>query len=577
MERITRQDVQIIGVLFVLALLVNWKLIADGFVYGAYDIGWHLMWIQDFSRELMGGVLYPRWLDYANYGWGSATFVFYPPLSYFLATLLKATLHLDAGDTSTALFFLGIFGGACAFYCFARNSYLRSASLVGAAAYALAPYAAFDIYFRAALAEVMAMIWLPLIFLFTDKSLADCRYRGALSLVFALLALTHLPTFFIAVLFWAPYAMLRHRQNAKGANWTALLLLFLYLAIGAGLAALYIGPALLEQQYVNIGAIKQMAGGWREHMLDAPRVMNFVVLPDVILRTICASVLLALISLAFNGQELKQKLHDGELLTWCGLATAAVLLMSSLSAFIWQAIAPLQMLQFPWRMLTLLSFFMAVLFTICTQRIAQSNEGSGPVRLLCMVVVACLLLTNFMFDQIVTKFRSGIRNITPTLDDGTAPEIITSRIQQLPRLVANLAPYPDVEEYRPLIHSGNASKPVPAPHPDQSAVVLNDATAAVEALSFGVNTRSFKVKSKHELTARVHTYWYPAWSASVDGVPHDIRQADDGAIEITLPAGEHDVQLRYGIMPEEKACLLASMLSLFGLILLSVFDWRRPN
>ena len=79
----------IIVVLLVSAtVIINWKMIRDG-LNGMTDMRWHITWLQHFSKQLAEGIWYPRWLAGTNYGYGSPTFVFYPPLVYYLGSLLK--------------------------------------------------------------------------------------------------------------------------------------------------------------------------------------------------------------------------------------------------------------------------------------------------------------------------------------------------------------------------------------------------------------------------------------------------------------------------------------------------------
>ncbi|MDJ0636402.1 MAG: hypothetical protein QNJ34_24710 [Xenococcaceae cyanobacterium MO_188.B29] len=79
----------IIVILLVLAtIIINSRMIRDG-LNGMTDMRWHITWLQHFSKQLAEGILYPRWLAGTNYGYGSPTFVFYPPLVYYLGSLIN--------------------------------------------------------------------------------------------------------------------------------------------------------------------------------------------------------------------------------------------------------------------------------------------------------------------------------------------------------------------------------------------------------------------------------------------------------------------------------------------------------
>ncbi|MBD2078390.1 hypothetical protein [Leptolyngbya sp. FACHB-17] len=82
------------------AIVIAWKMIRDG-VNGLGDLSWHMTWIQHFAMQLTENV-YPRWLAGANYGYGSPTFVFYPPLVYYLGASFRL-LGLNIQQTIAAL------------------------------------------------------------------------------------------------------------------------------------------------------------------------------------------------------------------------------------------------------------------------------------------------------------------------------------------------------------------------------------------------------------------------------------------------------------------------------------------
>src|SRR4030042_2647515 len=53
------------------------------------DMVFHSFQANQFDRAIRDGVFYPRWIPDANNGYGSANFIFYAPLSYYLVSAIR--------------------------------------------------------------------------------------------------------------------------------------------------------------------------------------------------------------------------------------------------------------------------------------------------------------------------------------------------------------------------------------------------------------------------------------------------------------------------------------------------------
>jgi uncharacterized membrane protein len=184
-----------------LVLLVVLELVAP-FVTKNYgiDARFHLLWIDQFSKLNIEGILIPTWAPNGFYGFGAATFYFYPPLTYYVAS----AIHLLTGVARPTLLYqltsvLATIASFFSAWALLRNLRApRYQATLGALLYAFAPVRMFELYNRGALSSHLAYVFLPLIGLgmigiARNPAKMQVRYILLLGISIALLALTNVP------------------------------------------------------------------------------------------------------------------------------------------------------------------------------------------------------------------------------------------------------------------------------------------------------------------------------------------------------------------------------------------------
>jgi hypothetical protein len=250
-----------------------------------YDSDYHTAYQFHFSRQFWSGEIYPRWLPGHNKGHGSPIFLIQYPLPYFGAALLRPLTSFPPSDTREArelgvVCFLAFAGAALAARAWFRRRCSAWAATLAAGLYISLPYVLGQaLYLRTGLGELCALVWMPLALAVCETALPRFVAVSALAAVFALLLLTHATS---AVLF-APlliaYAAIVPRASAASAG-GGVILVIAAMALGVGLAAVYVLPFLAYRSLFDLKAMETLfpsfeLGRWFPYVTPASVMRRF--------------------------------------------------------------------------------------------------------------------------------------------------------------------------------------------------------------------------------------------------------------------------------------------------------------
>ena len=518
-----------------LVLFLPLPLMPHALFFGNRDSLFYANVLAMTSDALRSGSFHTQWFADANASMGSPVMMFYAPLGYVATALFEWPLdflHLSLD----AKYLLGIYlsqvlSGFTAFLWLKRRFSPRTA-FIGSLHYVLLPYKFIYIYGHMNLAQLWALVFLPLWMLGAEELIAGRRMRGA-----ALFALAGGATYYshpLTVIAFgavpAVYALWFGKRRFSHWAW-----LTAACALMGGVSL-----ALAWPQHHNLSWISPegfLAGklAWRQNLHHV----------DLLL---CAwyGFIAGLVALAAKRcRGIVESGLSGPAYFFAGVIGIVAFLNLHLSEFIWERISLLQYLQFPAARLHSVALI-AVIFLICIwldhypQMLAVSRRVYKPVTIAVMMALALAgtgaRLVQFYDGKQFKAFDiAGVREariISPPeyrtrwgcVKGSHALELYQTHAVPA-RLVADGGLPVSVQEWNP---------------PDRIAF-----TAAVQPAQTGVTVRQCYI---------------PAWQAYDSGKPVPLSAGvPDGLIHLSLSPGTHKIEIRLAETADMRMARRGSM------------------
>ncbi len=520
-----------------------------------HDIAFHLSSWMDVAGQWRQGVFYPRWAEWANYGFGEPRFIFYPPASWILGAALGWILPWQAVPGSFIWLALVLTGASM--YSLAREWMPAGDATRAAVFYAVNPYHLVVVYFRSDFAELLASALFPLVVRYALCSGGHMPRRAIvpLALVFAAFWLTNAPaavvTTYSLVLLLVVLAVMRRSATPLLAGATAMLLGFL-------LAGFYILPAAFEQGWVNIA--EALSSGLRPEQnflftsTDDPEHNLF----NLLVSTIATALLAVTGGAAVVAHRRGMQYRETRKLWWAALAlwAASVALMLPLSAPAWRYLPKLRFVQFPWRWMLPLGVSFAV-FVAAAIRERRARWLWTALLAVSLVGVSDYLVRHAWWDtQDAPVLRAAIRQ-------GRGYE---GTDEYAPRGIDRT----DLPEVEPLVDV--------APADDAGSAEDRSSLARVRVERWEAETKLIDVEAQQPATLELRLLNYPAWQVEVNGKPALTRSLPDtGQMLVTVPSGHSRVRVQFTRTADRSAGILLSIGAGLLLVGLALVNRRRER
>ena len=525
-----------------------------------HDIQFHFSSWMEAARQWRQGIFYPRWAEWANWGFGEPRFIFYPPLSWMLGAAFGSLLPWKM--VPGAMIWTSLVIAGMSMWTLAREWLPGRESIAAAAFFAAGPYHIVMSYYRSDFAELLGAAFFPLLFWGAARiAQGSVNALPPLAVAFAAVWLCNAPAGVIATyllilaLLVACVAMRKIQPLLCGGG---------AMAAGFALAGFYIVPAAYERQWVRISdALVVSLQPIHNFLFARDNELGFLQFNMRVTRVAMGMMIVTLAA----GICAARRRHSLGPLWWmlCAVAALATFLMFRPSLFLFRLLPELSFIQFPWRWMDALAVPLA--FSVAA--------ASGAFR------------RRWTFWLIVGCAAAGIVATATTVGRDTWWD--GKDAAYLQRGIQAGHGYDGMDEYAPLgvshwdlpgepadIDDKDAPPPKETPRVEGvdaetgDLVPLKNVSVRYEA--WAPELKNFTVSSNAPASFAVRLLNYPAWEVKIEGAREQPGYVPvTGQMVLPVAAGTHRIEIRFRRTWDR---LVGAILSLLAAATLLAFRWR---
>jgi len=542
-----------------------------------------------FKEAIEAGIYYPRWLPDLFYGYGYPTFLFYPPGYFYFSSTCSHFFSLLTGYfglttdmlildwlISTAVLLIGAMGA----YLLCAYSGGQKNGAICALLFMLSPYVGVNLQFRADMAELFSMMFLPYPFYFLFKTLDLARARSkscvlyalAMSLALGLIFISHPATALLfSMVFFVYGAYLIYQERADRSVLLSGGILFIFsFAVGLAISSPYWLHVFALKSLVNLQAARiakydvayWSAGLWDFFRSDL-RGANYYQLG-------LPHFALAIIGALLNRNNPR---IWGAFIIYLGILFS----LTSLGKGLWSLVDIVRYIQFPWRVQTIL----VTLQIICIGGIL-STLNNGRAKFGFLIYPALIFTFYWSSDYFLPHDRPAPHITSAQMDELIAEELAKKDMRKNTwSNTVEFAPnhslilkYPITEETKetpyPWQHTPVRMKPTF--RPADLAQIESGSGSLIASAGNSKYHIQYDADILQTSRVRVNQVFFPGWNVSVDG--ERISDAilwenarDEAIIKFDLEPGAHRISASYEGPPYWKArnmAIIIVVISFFG-------------
>ncbi len=526
----------LIILLFVISLIFLTPLFNSNF-YLSHDGEAHVARFAAYYKAFSDGQFPPRWAGDLNSGYGSPLFIFFYPLPGYIASFFHS-LGIRLELVFKLLVYLSFSLTPIFLFLWLRRLAKDGVAFAASIVYIALPYRFLDTYVRGDIAELISFTFIPLIFLFIDKSLKEKKLTPIVcgGLAYGLFILSHnaIATIFSPV--FIAYSILLSKKLKQ------LVFPFAIFFLGIILSTFFWLPSIVEGKFVYAKIFVEniykdnFISPW--NLFYAPWGFG----PDINVKggqSPQIGILHAVIP--FLALFLLNRIREKrEIIFWLAIFLFAAFMTTNYSRILWEIIPVIRLMGYPWRFTALSGFASAIVGFYILKNIINKKILLFSISILFLIFSVPFLKAN----GYVGKNDAFYYSYQGTTDYHRRTSTIWTEGDFWKK---------SKSQFEIISGSGEIKK--------------NTRTSILHTLELNAGS---------DVGILDNTVYFPGWRVEIDGnkVPIEFQdQNHRGLITFNVPRGRHFVKVYFG---ESPVRLISDLISLAGLVLvLFVLFFRK--
>lgn len=547
--------------LFFLLILISILPVISIFRTGTYESGdfnIHIYRSMAFYDALKDGQIIPSWPKDLNGTYGYPLFIFNYNFPYYIISLFH---YLGFSFVLSMKLFLGlayILSGVFMYLWSKKELNNNLAAFTVSIFYLFTPYHLVNLHFRTSIGEITVFALLPLLLFYIQMFLTNSKGIILLyiSLIFSFIILSHAGTGFFSLIIIIPYILYRiyfKKISSRKINGHQLLFsLFTSFLLGIIISSYIFLPYLLfaKHTYANLLTSSTVSFAHTKDLLYSPWRMGFLFQgPKGELSFLIGYTqifILCIISLLSFKKFYNRSKISSEIL-WLVIAFIIIFLITPFSYQIWKTFPFLNVIQFSYRLLLLLTLCIAML---AGKFVLNFSKKTWIIYFLLILTIG------------YTMLNWGNRRVISTIDDNVLKNNLPkSTIEGEGFCCAGSTIWTDIK------HPWIGKTP-------QKHLEIIEGKAEWKDISRTSIRHTYILFAKTPITVRENTLYFPGWTVKDNQSQiqaYYTVNSPRGIIKFNLSPGLHFIQVAYKDIPLFWLSKLVSIVIIIIIIIIIIF------